>query len=250
VGAWVARWLAKVGAAMTLIARSAEQLHHVAREVERLGGRPLPFAADVAVVENCLQAVELTLHHFCRIDALVNNAAVVEPLAFAASAEATSWRYNIEVNLLAPFYLSRAAIPELRRQQGRIINVSSGAAVTAIQAASAYCAAKAGLNQLTRVLAVEEPGITSIAVRPGVVDTDMQALIRSKGSAAMPAEQVSYYQSLKEQGKLEHPAIPGRSIAWLCLYAPKAWSGTFMDYDDPRVVRQAVELFGEYGGDI
>ena len=59
----------------------------------------------------------------------------------------------------------------LRRQRGRIINVSSGAANHPIAMASAYCAAKAGLNHFTRVVAEEEPSLTVVAVRPGVVDT-------------------------------------------------------------------------------
>jgi len=61
----------------------------------------------------------------------------------------------IEVNLIGPFNLIRAAVSELRRQNGRIINVSSGAADLALENVSAYCAAKAALNHFTRVLAAE-----------------------------------------------------------------------------------------------
>ncbi|MBT8365793.1 MAG: hypothetical protein KJP23_13945, partial [Deltaproteobacteria bacterium] len=58
-------------------------------------------------------------------------------------------------------------------------------------------------------------------------------------------EQVAYYQQLKDNGQLEPPEIPARSIAWLALHAPRKFSGQFLDYDDPRISRPAVESFGE-----
>jgi NAD(P)-dependent dehydrogenase (short-subunit alcohol dehydrogenase family) len=137
-----------------------------------------------------------------------------------------------------------AALAYLRNTGGRIVNVSSGAAQHPIAAASAYCAAKAALNQLTHVLAVEEPQITTIAVRPGVVDTAMQALLRDEGPRVMPPDQAEYYQMLRLEGRLEPPSVPARSIAWLALAAPKAWSGTFINYDDPPIISASRSLFG------
>jgi len=63
------------------------------------------------------------------------------------------------------------------------------------------------------VLAAEEPELTAVTVRPGVVDTDMQATIRNEGLNAMSDQQLAYYRQLKERGELEPPEIPGRSIA-------------------------------------
>jgi NAD(P)-dependent dehydrogenase (short-subunit alcohol dehydrogenase family) len=123
--------------------------------------------------------------------------------------------------------------------------VSSGAANRVIENASAYCAAKAALNHFTRVLAGEEPELTAVAVRPGVVDTDMQAFIRNEGSNVMSDEQLAYYRQLKALGELEPPEIPGRSITWLALYAPPGFSGQFFDYDDPRIAGPALEVFGK-----
>ena len=245
VGAWVARWLGKAGAGVTLIARSGKALRKVAADVERLGGLPWPEIADVSDPDACARAVDETVRRFGHIDSLVNNAAVFEPVAPLSSVAVEGWRYNIEVNLLGPFYLIRAAIPELRGRRGRVVNVSSGAATTPIHAGSAYCAAKAGLNHVTRVLALEEPSVTAIAMRPGVVDTEMQALIRRKGPNVMPAAQIDYYQRLKTAGRLEHPSIPARSIAWLALHAPSRWSGEFLNYDDPRISQASQTIFGE-----
>jgi NAD(P)-dependent dehydrogenase (short-subunit alcohol dehydrogenase family) len=245
LGAAVARWLAKAGAAVTLVARSEEKLMEVAADVRRLGGTPRTFKADVSDHLACRSAVETTLDHFGRIDSLVNNAGVVQPLAPVADTHPEEWRRNIEVNLLAPFYLVRAAISELRRHNGRIVNVSSGAATMALATVSAYCTGKAAVNHFTRVLAAEEPAVTALTVRPGVVDTDMQAVLRNETDNAMPVEQIAYYRQLKERGELEPPQIPARAIAWLALYAPREFSSQFLDYDDSRISRPAVQVFGD-----
>ena len=248
LGAAVARWLAKAGAAVTLVARSEEKLMEVAADVRRLGGTPLAVKADVSDFNACRTAVETTLDHFGRIDSLVNNAGIVQPLAPVADTHPDDWRYNIEVNLFAPFYLVRAAISILRKQNGRIVNVSSGAAKMVIENASAYCTGKAALNHFTRVLAAEEKEVTALTVRPGVVDTGMQAVLRNEADNAMPVDRIAYYRQLKERGELEPPEIPARAIAWLALFAPPDFSGNFLDYDDPRISRPAIEVFGENHG--
>ncbi|MCP4625898.1 MAG: SDR family NAD(P)-dependent oxidoreductase [bacterium] len=110
---------------------------------------------------------------------------------------------------------------------------------------SAYCTGKAALNHFTRVLAAEEKGVTALTVRPGVVDTAMQAVLRNEKDNAMPGQQIAYYRQLKDHGQLEPPEIPARSIAWLALYAPSHFSGKFFDYDDPRISSKSLEVFGE-----
>ena len=61
----------------------------------------------------------------------------------------------------------------------------------------------------------------------------------------MPSDQADYYRQLKDRGELELAEIPARSIAWLALYAPRDFSGRFLDYDDPRIQGPALEEFGE-----
>ena len=245
LGAAVARWLFKVGAAVTIMARSEERLSETGDDVRRLGGESLVCGADISQYDACRKAVDKTLDRFGRIDAVVNNAGIVQPIATIARTDPADWRSNIEVNLIGPFNLIRAAAATLRRQNGRVVNVSSGAANLALGSISAYCTAKAALNHFTRVLAVEEPELTAVAVRPGVVDTDMQTFIREEGPRVMPSDQADYYRQLKDRGELEPAAIPARSVAWLALYAPREFSGRFLDYDDPLIYGSALEVFGE-----
>jgi NAD(P)-dependent dehydrogenase (short-subunit alcohol dehydrogenase family) len=243
LGAAVARWLGEAGAAVSLVARSKKDLNDVGNDVERLGGGAFICEADVADADACRNVVEKTLANFGRLDALVNNAGIVQPISRIAQTDPDQWRYNFEVNLMGAFHLIHAAVSELRISNGRIVNISSGAASMALENVSAYCVSKAALNHFTRVLAAEEPVITALAVRPGVVDTDMQAYIRDQGPNVMPPEQIAYYTNLKERGELEPPEIPGRAIAWLALHAPKEFSGKYLDYDDPRISRPAMDFF-------
>ena len=248
LGAAVARWLGKAGAALVLAARSAEALEAVAAEVGRLGGRALALPGDIADLDFCRHVVQQSRESFGALHGVVNNAAVVQPLAPVAQADPATWERNLQVGLLAPFRLTRAALPLLRASRGRVVNVSSGAAQTALPGASAYCVAKAGLNHLTRVLAAEEPRLTCVAVRPGVVDTAMQEVLRTPRSGQLPEAQVAYYRQLKDDNRLEPPRVPGRAITWLALEAPAAWSGDFLNYDDPRVVAGANRRWGFLDG--
>jgi NAD(P)-dependent dehydrogenase (short-subunit alcohol dehydrogenase family) len=235
IGAAITGRLLQAQASVVAVARTVITGFSPPFDKHRPEEKLLPLAADVADPSACEQVVRQTIGTFGRLDALVNNAAILEPVARLAEADPTLWRKNLEVNLLGPFYLCRAAIPFLRQTRGRIVNISSGAAQKTIQGWSAYCVAKAALTHFTRQLATEEPTITAVALRPGVVDTAMQTLIRQQGPAVMPPDQSAYFQALKDRGELLDPAIPARAAAWLALSAPETLSGVFIGYDDPRI---------------
>lgn len=244
IGAAVAHWLGAHGAALALLARSEDGLLRTAQAAEAAGGQALILPADVSKEGACAAAVRKTLTHFGRLDGLVNNAGTIDPLVMTVDAPSSAWRYNLEVNFFAALHLARAAMPHLKTYHGRIVNVSSGASERPVAGAGPYCVSKAALNQLTRVLALEEPDVTVVAVRPGVVDTDMQDRLRQRGPRVMPPAQSRYYLELKSRGRLLPPAFPARSIAWLVQYAPRNFSGRFMNYDDPQIIEPASEAFG------
>ena len=236
IGAATARNLLFRGCRVAAAARSREVVQAAMADIPSMEDSLLILAGDVSQPADCRRWVTDTADRFGRLDALVNNAGILEPVARIVDAEPNAWHDNLAVNLLGPFYLAQAAIPHLRAARGRIVNVSSGAAVKAIEGWSAYCIAKGGLTHLTRLLAAEEPGITTVALRPGVVDTAMQALIRAEGGKAMTPEKTAYFRELKATGQLLAPQVPAGKIAWLALHAPPDLSGTFLDYDDPRIL--------------
>ena len=235
LGAAAARAAGALGANVALNARSEGDLQAVAAEVEAAGGRALVVAGDVSEADACRRLVAATVEAFGRLDAVINNAGVLQPIAPLAEGDPAAWRSNILINVLGPYYLTRFAMPHLRRNKGRVINVSSGAAVRATEGWSAYCTAKAALNHFNRVLAAEEGNVVAIAVRPGVVDTAMQQAIREKGREGMPAESHQKFVAYHEEGELLPPEVPGRVLAVLALHAPAAWSGDFLSWDDEKV---------------
>ncbi len=154
----------------------------VAEALRGGGARAIGVAADVADPEQVEEIVESALDQFSRIDILINNAAVIWPVEELAETDPDEWTYNIQVNLLGPFYLMRNVLPVMLDQHyGRIVNVSSGAAINPIMGASAYSAAKAALDVLTRATALElaDTGVTVNSLHPGMMDTDMQGDLRS-----------------------------------------------------------------------
>jgi NAD(P)-dependent dehydrogenase (short-subunit alcohol dehydrogenase family) len=100
---------------------------------------------------------------------------------------------------------------------------------------------------LTRILAEEEETITAIAVRPGAVDTDMQTKIRKLGETGMPTKMLNLFMENYRRGKLIPPALPGRVLAKLALFAPREWSGRFVSWDDEDITALVNQYSG--GGD-
>lgn len=93
------------------------------------------------------------------------------------------------------------------------------------------------MNHLARQLSVEEPEITSIAVRPGVVDTDMQKQLREVHSSIMDKDDNAKFLGLHESGKLLKPEQPGHVIARMTLNPPKELNGQYVNWEGQEVAR-------------
>ena len=142
-----------------MTARSEDQVEAVAARLREQGASAIGVPADVADPEQVEEVVESALDQFNRVDILVNNAGIIWPLEEVADMDGDEWSYNIQVNLLGPFYLTQSVLPVMIDQQfGRIINISSGAAMNPTAGESAYCVSKAGLDMLTKVLGLELAG--------------------------------------------------------------------------------------------
>ncbi len=139
------------------------------------GGGHCAHMADITAPGEAARAVAAATGAFGRLDILVNNAGV----ALLERAEAVTdegWDLTMAVNLRAPFLMARAAFPALRNAgAGRIVNMASQAAFVALDRHLSYCASKAGLLGLTKVLALEWApyGITVNAISPTVVETEL-----------------------------------------------------------------------------
>ena len=161
------------GASVAVNVRDADRAERLAKS---LGDRGLAVAGDVAANGVADDLVQQTVARFGRVDILVNNAAMARSTRFA-QLSAEEWREAVEVNLTAPFLLTKAVLPTMKAQQyGRIVNISSSAGRTVSTLGGAhYTASKAGLLGLTRASAKELGpfGITVNAICPGMIDTEL-----------------------------------------------------------------------------
>ncbi|KAI0677585.1 short-chain dehydrogenase [Trametes maxima] len=195
----------------------------------------LALECDVADPSAVRTSVSRGLEKYKHIDGLILNAGVLEPLGKIASEDISvdQWKQHFDVNFFSLITAIRATLPELRKSTlgGRIVFVSSGAAVGGTPSWGPYNAGKAAMNSLCRTLAEEERDVTSVALRPGMVDTPMQGLIRSRGPSTMDSEILKRFTDAHEKGELVKPEDAGHVIAALALKAPKSLSGKFFSWN-------------------
>ncbi len=150
LGAQTARLFSRQGATVFGLGRDAGRLAEVFADVER-GSYA---SVDIASAQACRDAVERCISEFGGLDVLINIAGRHQ-MRRTESMTDGEWADDLAVNLHGPFYLCRAALPQLLERGGAIVNVSSIAGVEGQAYSAGYCAAKHGLVGLTRALAVE-----------------------------------------------------------------------------------------------
>lgn len=166
--------LAAVGADVAILDIAEAGLAATAEAIRGHGRRALVLPLDLSVRTNCAAAVERTVAEFGRLDALCNIAGVMLPGRTTAITDA-EWDLTMAVNLAAPFFTIRAALPHLLEAKGAVVNVTSCAAFQGQAYFAAYCATKSGLTNMTKALAMEymhEP-IRINAVAPGGMMTGL-----------------------------------------------------------------------------
>ena len=201
IGRAICLRFAREGAAVAVnYFQSKRPAMEVAEEIDRLGGRAAPIQADVSRDAGARKLIQESQAHFGRLDVLVNNAGWTKRVAHHdlenLSEEILEQTWS--VNVKAPIYCIRAALPYLRSSGGgSIINVTSNAAFLADGSSVIYCASKAALTSITKSLArALAPEIRVNAIAPGFVDT---------GFAQLPAET---RERLKTQFPLDRSINP------------------------------------------
>lgn len=243
-GRAIAETLAGLGASVVIASRNAPELDEVANAIKKAGGKALAQTADVADERQVEELVLAAERWVGPPTILVNNAGVLDPIGPLAETSGTSWLRNIAINVGGTYLVTRAALPGmLDRDYGRIVNISSGAADRASAGWSAYCAAKAAVDQLTRVLALEMEGtgVSVAAFHPGYMDTGMQERIRQASPEDFP--RVEEYREAKRAGLVKDPHDPARVVAYLCLQATER-NGAILEIGDTEIVGAADAALG------
>ena len=216
VGRATALALADAGCDVAVLARSTDEIAQVADEIRQRGQHSMAVALDLAAPEHIPAALATIQQELGDVTILVNNAAVIEPLGPTATVDPLVWAQALTVNLTSVFALTQAALPAMLRQGwGRVVAVSTGIATGAgMVNANAYSVTKAGLEMWARNLAAElaGTGVTVNVVRPGTVDTAMQAHIRTQSAERVGAQMVERFTRFHESGALIAPELPARLI--------------------------------------
>ncbi|MCB1739986.1 MAG: SDR family oxidoreductase [Gammaproteobacteria bacterium] len=210
IGAATARLLAAHGVHVVLAARGLAPMQALVQSIRATGGSASAIACDVSDWTQVEAAVASCESSHGRVDILVNNAAVIEPIARIADADPNAWAAATDINLKGVFFAARAVLPVMLRQRsGVIVNVSSGAATRVQEGWSQYCASKAAVLSLTRSLHLEyqQQGIRVLGLSPGTVATEMQAAIRASGLNPVSRLDPSAHIAAEDAA---------RAIAWLC----------------------------------
>lgn len=210
IGRATALALAERGSDLALLGRPSAAQAETVRGASERGASVLQLDCDLQQPDD-IERAALRILDLGAPDVLVNNAAVIRRTRIEQTSR-ESWDEQLEVNLRAPFLLTRALLPAMRRAgRGRIVNVGSISSTLGTAGAAAYCASKWGLVGFTKSLAEElsDSGLSAVVVLPGSVDTRM--LEGSGFSPRMSTDDVA------------------RTIAHYCLDAPLAHNGAVIE---------------------
>jgi NAD(P)-dependent dehydrogenase (short-subunit alcohol dehydrogenase family) len=182
---------------------------HAADTIENHPDGVTALPLDVTNQEDVDAVVARIAKEAGRLDALVNNAGTISTIAPLAALPIDALARALDVNVLGVHRMSMAALPLLRVARGRIINAGTGAATMPMEGWAAYCTSKAGMQMLTRMMAMElaDDGIKTFFLGIPPTDTAMQDKIRLSG--LNPISRIP-------QEKLVPIAVPASCMAWLC----------------------------------
>ena len=210
LGRALANGLAESGASVVVCDRNEEGARRVADDLIATGHSAVGQGVDVAEAVGCRGLVECAVRSFGRLDIWVNNAAIdaIEPFLEVTAA---NWERVLAVNLTGAFHASQEAARHMVAQGsgGSIINITSIAATVGIRNLAAYSVAKAGLNQLTRVMALElaPSHIRVNAVAPGYLENVMEGADAEHADPVKEA-QISTFTPLARRAQLSEIVAP------------------------------------------
>jgi NAD(P)-dependent dehydrogenase (short-subunit alcohol dehydrogenase family) len=178
IGRAVAAAYAREGARVFLCARHPQNLDRAIHEIAAAGGEIAGCPGDVGSAEDVQRIVGAATDRFGGIDVLVNNASILGPRVDIVDFPVAAWQEVIRANLTGIFLLTREVLPiMLNKRSGSIINVTSGVGRTGKARWGAYAVSKAGIENLTQILADElkGSGVRVNAVNPAATRTEMRA---------------------------------------------------------------------------
>lgn len=212
LGATMAQGFAEAGASVMICARTAADVEKTAAAIRDRGGKVASTTVDISNRESCQQLIDKTVAEFGRVDVLVNNAAI-DIIVPAEDVTDDAWDQIIDINLKGYFLCSQIAARQMFAQGtgGSIINISSICSEIGVKGLTVYSASKGGINQMTRVMAVEwaQRGVRVNAIGPGYFENVMQGAVTEHANSEKQS-QVITFTPMGRRGK--PPELIGPSI--------------------------------------
>ena len=229
LGAGTVRLLASRGAHVLAVARRADRLQALAAELAGAAGRVVPFRADVTSDADATAMVAAAVDALGGIDVLVNDAgSEVQGTIDALPQEAFEGMFR--ANALSVFLCTRAALGELRRSRGMVVNLGSTVVARPPRGRFGYVAAKGAVEAMSRALAVDlgRDGIRVNCIRPGIVPSELRGLTEQEERERFETGMHLGRQALSEVGDARDVA---EAIAWLAGDGGRWVTGVIIDVD-------------------
>lgn len=229
LGAATALICAEQGATLFLLDRDAERLEGIHARVEAAGANCCSHVTDISTRDNCFAAVTAAVDRFGRLDALCNIAGVMQ-FHHACDVTESDWNRLMAINLSAPFYFCQAAIPELIKTHGSIVNVASSGGMKGTPYTIPYAVAKAGLIHMTKGLArefIKQP-IRINVMAPGSMDTEMNSNLASNIPDGIDKSLMAAYSGFRP---MADPVGMAKMVAYMISDETPAMHGAIIAID-------------------
>ncbi|MBT5912874.1 MAG: SDR family oxidoreductase [Rhodospirillaceae bacterium] len=224
---------ASLGVTVIAVSRNVEQLKNINTDGPHTAGQVHPIQGDVSNYEDVKKITQFALSLSGKIDILINNAGLIEPISKLADSSPEEWANVADVNYKGVYFCIRSVLPTmLGVGEGVIVNVSTGAATSPREGWSHYCSSKAGALMLTKMVHHEyaKSGVRAVGLSPGTVDTDMQVSIRKSGLNPISKLPANVHTPV---------SVPAKIIAWLCTTDAKEFDGDDVSLKDPVIQKRA-----------
>src|SRR6516162_2187391 len=235
LGRAIALALAQAGADVALGLRNKSRDEGLADEVRALGRRGVPLQMDVTRPDEVDAAIATTVEELGSLDLLVNNAGGGVDDMPPEEVSVADFDYTVDLNLKGTFFACRAAFAPMReRGFGRIVNLSSQAALIALPGESLYCVAKAAVSHLTRCLAIEwgQYGIAVNAVAPTFIRTP-----GTEPALSNPEFRSDVEERIAALHRIGEPDEVAGAVVFLCSPAASLITGETLVIDGGWTVR-------------
>lgn len=220
IGLAIAMKLSEYGVSVVLAARDIEEIELQASKLRRTGAEALAVQCDVSKFHDVEQVVNTAIDAWGSLDILVNNAGTIDPIDRLTDGDPNVWAKAIDINIKGVYFGMRAALPHMEAHgRGVVVNMSSGAANSALEGWSHYCTSKAAVKKLTECAHKEmaENRVRIVGLSPGTVATGMMATIKNSG--INPVSQLDWATHIPAEWAAE-------AVAFLCCDEAKDFDGT------------------------